>query len=89
MGNYKYDDVEALQYRNNWKVGNSKYEFLDIEIDHICKPSSCGPGLSLCDGSEHDITLYKYHEVPNYLKGNPYVVEGYRSMLPFSFCVKR
>ena len=60
----------------------SPYEFLDLEIDRACTP--------LCyDPQGKSIPLYRYQEIPTFLRGNPYVVNGYRSLLPFSMCCKR
>ncbi|KAK3090514.1 hypothetical protein FSP39_012414 [Pinctada imbricata] len=60
------------------------YHILDIEIDHGI--DSCNSNV--CDVSERDIPLYKYHEIPDFLQGNPYVIKGYRVSLPFSLCLK-
>ncbi|XP_046566500.1 progestin and adipoQ receptor family member 3-like isoform X1 [Haliotis rubra] len=61
------------------------YSILDIEIDQGM-PQTCSSGL--CDISSKDIPLYKYNEIPDFLQGNPFVVEGYRVSLPFSLCLK-
>ncbi|XP_005097368.2 progestin and adipoQ receptor family member 3 [Aplysia californica] len=61
------------------------YHILDIEIDEN-GVETCQTGL--CELNNSQIALLKYHEIPDFLKGNPYVVHGYRSMLPFSLCMK-
>ena len=35
------------------------------------------------------IPLYRYQEVPTFLKSNPYIVCGYRAELPAGMCIKR
>ena len=35
------------------------------------------------------IPLYTYDDIPNFLKGNPYIVCGYRADIPTSLCIKR
>lgn len=35
------------------------------------------------------IPLYTYHEIPAFLKGNPYITAGYRAHLDPQLCVKR
>jgi len=46
----------------------------------IESPTSVGP---------FGIPLYSYHEIPSFLKGNPYITDGYRAHLPPDLCVKR
>ncbi|XP_064632146.1 progestin and adipoQ receptor family member 3-like [Lineus longissimus] len=58
------------------------YHILDVEIDR-----GCGNGV-LCSAESKKIELYKYNDIPGFLKGNPYVTQGYRAFLPFSACVK-
>lgn len=65
-------------------VKRDSYQILDIEIDRGLEV--CGP--TLCDAHDKDIPLYKYSEIPDFLQGNPYVVQGYRAFLPFSLCLK-
>ena len=63
----------------------SGYQILDIDIDglDVCFNSN------LCCNTVAPIPLYKYSEIPLFLKSNPYVVDGYTSLLPFSTCLKR
>ena len=35
------------------------------------------------------IPLYPYREVPSFLRGNPYITEGYRAYLSNEMCIKR
>lgn len=35
------------------------------------------------------IPLYAYHDIPAFLKGNPYITDGYRVHLDTEMCVKR
>jgi hypothetical protein len=35
------------------------------------------------------IPLYSYHEIPSYLKGNPYITCGYRADVSLPLCFKR
>lgn len=35
------------------------------------------------------VKLYDYHDIPYFLRGNPYVTSGYRAFLSFRLCVKR
>lgn len=34
------------------------------------------------------VALYDYHDVPYFLRGNPYVTSGYRAFLSFRMCIK-
>lgn len=34
------------------------------------------------------IKLLDYHDIPYFLRGNPYVTHGYRAFLPFRMCIK-
>ena len=62
------------------------YHILDIEIDDhgaaVCK-------TGICESSPGNIQLFTYSEIPDFLKGNPWVVDGYRAFLPFGLCMKR
>jgi len=35
------------------------------------------------------IPVYKYHDAPDFLHGNPFVIHGYRGKLPLVLCVQR
>ena len=61
------------------------YQILDIDIDRGVEQCNS----SICNVNEKDIQLFRYHEIPDFLQGNPYVVKGYRVALPFSLCLKR
>ncbi|BFZ17231.1 hypothetical protein BsWGS_20270 [Bradybaena similaris] len=61
------------------------YHFLDIEIDeHAVK--ACRTGI--CYQETTELALLNYHELPDFMKGNPFVVQGYRAMLPLSMCIR-
>lgn len=74
-----------LENVKNRQSSNS-YSVLDIEIDTDLH-DACSSGL--CDASDREIPLFRYHEIPDFLQGNPYVVSGYRVSLPFNLCLKR
>ncbi|XP_064595115.1 progestin and adipoQ receptor family member 3-like [Liolophura sinensis] len=79
--------LETLKSRCNSSRSLShsgSYHILDIEIDRGFEPCDSG----MCHTVQGDIPLYKYSEVPHFLQGNPYVVHGYRVLLPFNLCVK-
>lgn len=38
--------------------------------------------------NQEEIHLFKYNEVPDFLKINPYILYGYRSLLPLHLCIK-
>ena len=91
-----FRDTQDLKVRNvNSKNQDSKeepFEILDLEIDRGCNPSSCWENpQSFLMGSApaNDIHLYRYHEIPSFLQGNPFIIKGYRAMLPFSLCYQR
>lgn len=79
-----YDYVKNRQGSGIAKC--ESYQILDIEIDQSIE-STLSSGL--CDISDRDITLHNYASIPEYLKGNPYVTDGYRVSLPFTLCLKR
>ena len=35
------------------------------------------------------VKLYDYHDVPYFLRGNPYITSGYRAFLSVRMCIKR
>ena len=35
------------------------------------------------------LKLYEYHEIPYFLRGNPYITSGYRVYLSYAMCLKR
>lgn len=64
---------------------SSVIHILDLEIDdhgaNVCRTGSCEPHMD-------EIRLFQYNEIPDFLKGNPWVVKGYRAFLPFGQCMK-
>lgn len=79
-----YEHIKNRQ--TNTLNKSESYSILDIEIDEsIEKVLSSG----LCDLKERDIPLYDYKQIPDFLKGNPFVTDGYRVSLPFTLCLKR
>ena len=87
VGGYRpYGDSESGIKSRGAGTDRTTLEILDIEIDRGCE--SCQNNC-LCHPENQPIPLYKYHEVPTFLRGNPYVLSGYRACLPFSLCCKR
>ncbi|XP_065903323.1 progestin and adipoQ receptor family member 3-like isoform X2 [Dysidea avara] len=39
-------------------------------------------------GGKNGIPLYHYHDLPLFLRGNPYITSGYRAYLPTDMCIK-
>ena len=35
------------------------------------------------------VKVYDYHDVPYFLRGNPYITSGYRAFLSVRMCIKR
>ena len=63
---------------------SSNAPFMDLQI-----PADL-PLKAVCDQrSTNPIHLYKYTDIPAFLQGNPWVVEGYRTTLPFYQCCQR
>ncbi|XP_076459704.1 progestin and adipoQ receptor family member 3-like [Babylonia areolata] len=64
---------------------NESFHILDIEIDDrgvaVCQTGICEP-------HSEGIKLLHYSEIPHFLKGNPWVVHGYRAFLPFGQCMR-
>ena len=85
---YIPDCSGQLETSNSDRQGSGQH-FLGIEIDRGCDPVKIINGSTLCSGAVDGITLYKYHEIPDFLRDNPYVVQGYRVALPFSTCFQR
>lgn len=78
-------NTEYVKNRQNIARSANSYHILDIEIDSNINACS----NNICDVSHKEIPLYKYTDIPDFLQGNPYVIHGYRVMLPFSLCMKR
>ena len=66
--------------------GGDSYYILDLEIDERGE-AVCRTGI--CEPHPQEIRLFHYSEIPDFLKGNPWVVKGYRAFLPFGLCMKR
>ncbi len=77
---------DFLVFRSS-DFGGEPYEILDLEIDRGCWDGS-NEFLAgrTADGT---IPLFAYHEIPSFLQGNPYIIKGYRVLLPFSVCFQR
>lgn len=62
----------------------SRSSYTILEIDDLHSPEI------ICGNSElsRPIQLHKYDDIPSFLKGNPYVIEGYRVFLPGYLCLK-
>ena len=95
-GRNGYIDSQDLKSRNvnsakNIESNAEPFEILDLEIDRGCNPSSCwdNPQDFLLGSQPNGIQLYRYHEIPSFLQGNPFILKGYRAMLPFSLCYQR
>ena len=89
-------DSQDLKARNVSQLRNQNccepYEILDLEIDRGCNSSICWEsryGFLLGTSTRTAIQLYRYHEIPSFLQGNPFIIKGYRSLLPFSLCFQR
>ncbi len=86
----KARNINGTRYHD---LPREPYEILDLEIDRGCNPTSCWehPYNTLVGQASggSDIQLYRYHEVPTFLQGNPHIIHGYRAELPFSLCYKR
>lgn len=80
--------LEAVKIRqtSQSKKAEIKYHVLDIEIDDHGE-AACSTGI--CEQYPEEIKLFRYSEIPDFLKGNPWVIDGYRVFLPFGLCVKR
>ena len=83
-------DIKARRIATS-HVRTNSLEILDLAIDRECEPkilcsiyAENGNGFNV-----PKIPLYHYHDIPEFLQGNPYVTSGYRSLLPFSLCCKR
>lgn len=79
--------LEAVKIRqtSQSKKAEIKYHVLDIEIDDHGE-AACSTGI--CEQYPEEIKLFRYSEIPDFLKGNPWVIDGYRVFLPFGLCVK-
>jgi len=46
-------------------------------------------GSCCCCVPSQPIPLFKYHDAPDFLHGNPFVIHGYRGKLPLVLCLQR
>lgn len=79
----------SLKLDSEWTGRRSSNHVVDMEID---RNNSSGLQSYLYDviyGGEKAIVMYKLHEVPEFLRTNEYIINGYRSTLPFSQCIQR
>lgn len=58
-------------------------QILDIDVEASCMTEK------KCCSSEFSIALLRYDDAPEFLRGNPFVVDGYRTTLPFTLCIRR
>lgn len=85
----RLDSVKNRQVSNarqQSSLNTSAYHILDIEIDDH-GATMCRTGI--CENHPQEIRLLEYSEIPDFLKGNPWVINGYRAFLPFGLCLKR
>ena len=63
------------------------YELLDVEfeVQNGASPQ-CVCGFA---AEPPHIALFKYNDIPAFLKGNPYVHSGYRAYLSGTTCLRR
>ena len=59
--------------------------YTPLPLIHPSLPQSS----TTCTIAPFGIPLYTYQEVPPFLKGNPYITEGYRAHLSPELCAKR
>lgn len=57
-------------------------QILDIDVEASCMTEK------KCCSSEFSIALLRYDDAPEFLRGNPFVVDGYRTTLPFTLCIR-
>ena len=82
----KNRQVSNARQQSQSDSGTGVYHILDIEIDDH-GANMCRTGM--CEHHPQEIRLFEYSEIPDFLKGNPWVVNGYRAFLPFGLCLKR
>ena len=84
----RFENVKNRQLSNRQETGSdtSVIHILDIEIDDH-GVNACRSGI--CEHRMEEIQLLQYNEIPEFLKGNPWVIKGYRAFLPFGLCMKR
>ncbi|XP_067930224.1 progestin and adipoQ receptor family member 3-like [Watersipora subatra] len=75
---------DKMFYKYSFKSHNC-CTILDLEVDNQCGPNMILSHAS-CLSDRPSIDLYKYEEIPRFLKGNPYIRKGYRVNLPASHC---
>ena len=76
------------------KPASNTFEILDLDIDpSACGDACCGSQLPLWSSEKKSYSasmpLYKYSEIPDFMKGNSYIINGYRGEMNFNFCIKR
>ena len=78
MGNFREGETPLLEREE------ASFTVLDLKIDRGILPCASGSG-----SKDEEIRLFKYGEIPQFLQGNPYVLQGYRVLLPAGMCIKR
>ncbi|KAF6029084.1 PAQR3 [Bugula neritina] len=71
---------------NGQLASDRTYTVLDIEVDNQCGLNHILSQTACSSTRVSDVTLYRYEDVPNFLRGNPYIKKGYRAYLPASQC---
>ena len=69
----------------------NSYEILELDVDPtMCVGMCCSSELPRWTNDKHSkLPLYKYNEIPEFMKGNPYLLHGYRGQMNTQFCLKR
>ena len=62
-------------------------DFASIELGFGMTTVDAGKSAFLLESKV--IKLYDYHDIPYFLRGNPYITSGYRAFLSFRMCIKR
>ena len=71
---------------SEWSSRKSNNHVVDMEIDRNSVHSLL---FDTVYNFEKSIAIYKIHEVPEFLRSNQFILNGYRSLLPFTQCVHR
>jgi len=78
------DPAQASAFANYRKSGSAnsfeirRQNGFGVYADRCC-----------CSFPSQTIPLYKYHDAPDFLHGNPFVIHGYRGKLSLALCVQR
>jgi predicted membrane channel-forming protein YqfA (hemolysin III family) len=69
-------------------IRDSRGGFCGFDSENLCSVETFSLCCCCCSSASQHIPVYKYPEAPDFLHGNPFVINGYRGKLPLALCLR-